>query len=134
MTQGCNHLFDEADLAIGRGFEGPQVAGIESERGQLPCRTSDDQGVAIKGAVPAIGVTSPNCSSWANKSSLISAIFNSSRRDTRTSLRRAKDSGLGSPSEDKATEGTVGTTASIGGGFKPRSIASRCSPITRSGK
>ncbi len=46
-TQRGDDLLDQADLAVGGGFEGAQVARLEAEVGQLAGGLGDDQGVGV---------------------------------------------------------------------------------------
>ncbi len=102
-------LLDQADLAVGGGLERAQVPRLEAELGKLARGRADDQGVGVVVAgAPVRGTTRAYCSSWSSSSSSISAILSSSRRESRRSSWRRNDSGLGSPSAESATSGTVG--------------------------
>ena len=45
---GCHDLLDQADLAVGSGLDGTQVAGLDAVAGHLGNGARDDQRVAVE--------------------------------------------------------------------------------------
>ena len=128
-------LLDQADLAVGGGLEGAQVARLEAEVGQLARRS---------GRRPARRCRSGRCRARRDQAVLLELVeqllgdlgdLEQLARESRRSLARRNDSGAGQPvGGQRDRRAPSARPASIGGGSSPRSIASRCSPMTFSGR
>ena len=135
-TSGATTCLDQSDLALGRGPEGPQVARLEPEPAHRRDRLGDHQRVAVVVARRLRASTRPKPSIWPRAVRVepggVDQLLAGQPQlgGLRQEVLRARQAGH----LDQAPAGPRAASVPLAAGCRPRSMASRWSLITRSGR